>query len=128
MKTKTNIELPEFSFSLVEACKKFGRYFEGKNASELEKMVKEYQMFWGLLKKYPKQPFSPTKSIDEVWHLHMLHPQYYYTDCIEYFDGILSHNAGFGKTEEERPVLDEIFEQGNDIWEKEYGYRLPEEV
>ncbi|BCB04795.1 hypothetical protein [Bacillus sp. KH172YL63] len=127
METKSvleNVELPEISIDLVEACELYGKYFDGRNKEEIEGMVKEYKMFWKLIKKYPKRPFSPTKSIDEVWHLHMLHPQNYYPDCKGYFNGILTHKAGFGKKSEELPVLGEISETGNDIWEKEYGYRL----
>lgn len=108
----------------MDACILFGQYFEDKDRITIENMVQEYKMFWRILKKYPKTPLSPTKSIDEVWHLHMLHPQFYYSDCVDYFNGILKHNAGFGKKEGELEVLNNIFNAGNDIWEKEYGYRL----
>lgn len=124
METTITVELPDFSFSLVDSCILFGNYFEDREKEEIEEMVKEYKMFWRILKKYPKQKLSPTKSIDEVWHLHMLHPQFYYADSLKYFNGILTHNAGFGKKEGELPILNEIFNKGNDIWEKEYGYRL----
>lgn len=117
-------DYPDFSVDLVEACMKYGQYFKSFGIDEVDRMVVQYKKFWAIIKKYPDQSFAPNSEIDEVWHLHMLLPQHYYLDCLEYFGVILSHNAGFGNVEEEVPILNEIFDEGNDVWEKEYGYRL----
>lgn len=118
------MDYPNFSVDLVEACTKYGRYFSDLTHEEIVKLVEQYKKFWAIIKKYPDNSFAPNSEIDEVWHLHMLLPQYYYTDCLEYFGVVLAHNAGFGNVEEEVPVLNEMFDTGNDLWEKEFGYRL----
>ncbi|PAD21298.1 glycine-rich domain-containing protein-like [Terribacillus saccharophilus] len=125
---EVEVKLPVISLDLVEACKLYGNFFEGRDEEEIKEMVKEYKMFWRLIKKYPKQPFSPTERIDEVWHLHMLHPQNYFADSKGYFNGILSHHAGFGKKDDELPELLRITDVRNEIWEKEYGYKLTRTV
>ena len=119
-----DMELPKFSLDLVEACVVYEKYFENKSVDTIKKMVQEYKMFWRLANKYPEIPFVPTEELDEVWHLHMLYPQNYYPDCKKYFNGLLHHYAGFGKKAEEAPILKNMFVQGMDVWEKEYGYRL----
>lgn len=120
------MDFPNFSFNIVEACKKYGGFFETKSLDQIVEMVLEYKKFWAIIKKYPDNSFPPTKEIDEVWHLHMLFPQYYYDDCLDYFEVVLGHDAGFGKYEEEIPVINGLFDTANELWEKEYGYRLPE--
>ncbi|UYO34646.1 hypothetical protein NF868_11115 [Bacillus zhangzhouensis] len=40
---------------------------------------------------------------------------------------ILAHDAGFENQANEVEILNEIFDSGNDLWEKEFGFRLPDE-
>ncbi|QYA77702.1 glycine-rich domain-containing protein-like (plasmid) [Macrococcus psychrotolerans] len=121
---ETDVKMPIFSLNLVEACKLYGNYFENLSAEKIEEMVKEYKMFWRIIKKNPGMSFTPSKSIDQVWHLHMLHPQNYFADSKGYFNGILSHSAGFGKKEGELEKLKEYAKIRDELWFKEYGYYL----
>ncbi|OJT62535.1 hypothetical protein [Bacillus altitudinis] len=121
------VSYPDFSVDLVEACLKFGYYFEGMDKENVTLLVDQYKKFWFLIKKYPDCSFAPNTEIDEVWHLHMLLPQNYYYDCMSYFGVILAHDAGFGNQADEVDILNEMFDSGNDLWEKEFGFRLPDE-
>ena len=58
--------------------------------------VNEYKRFLELKLKYPKKTFSPTKLMDEIWHLHILDTRTYSAECDGIFGKFLHHNPSFG--------------------------------
>jgi hypothetical protein len=89
--------------------------------SELYESLADYERFLLLVKAHWTVPVAPTKAIDRMWHLHMLHPRAYHDDCIRLFGEILDHDGGFGSTDDEAPVLAETFAQTSRLWEQEFG-------
>lgn len=89
--------------------------------TELEADVKDYERFLLLVKDNPGQRVAPTKRIDRIWHLHMLHPKAYVADCVRLFGEILDHDGGFGAAPDEAPVLREAFLSTAALWEEKFG-------
>jgi len=83
--------------------------------------AKRYEKFILLVKENFGMGLSPSKDIDMMWHLHMLHPKNYYNDCMKIFGQILDHNGGFGSTPEEEGPLAEAFAKTSKLWEKKYN-------
>lgn len=88
---------------------------------ELAADVLAYERFLLLIQTHPEQPVAPTKAIDRIWHLHMLHPRAYASDCERLFGEILDHDGGFGAEPEEAPVLAATFANTARLWWQTYG-------
>ena len=83
--------------------------------------LSRYEMFLKLAAKHPGKRATPTREIDEFWHLHMLSPVAYYHDSINLFGRIFDHDGGFGLGEGERDQLKEAFRDFAKRWQDEYG-------
>ncbi|XXT23873.1 glycine-rich domain-containing protein-like [Sorangium sp. So ce429] len=88
---------------------------------ELAADVRDYERFLVLAKEHPELPIAPTRRIDRMWHLHMLHPKAYVADCMRLFGEVLDHDGGFGGTREEEPVLAAMFARTAALWEARFG-------
>lgn len=88
---------------------------------ELEGNAREYERFLLLARDYPDRSIAPTRAIDRMWHLHMLHPRSYAADCLRLFGDILDHDGGFGAIPEEAPVLADTVASTAAIWEQVFG-------
>lgn len=91
------------------------------DAAMLNESLRRYQMFLLLAAKYPGTGLAPTRDIDVMWHLHMLHPLAYYQDCQRLFGTILDHDGGFGADPSELPELKETFRATARLWEATFG-------
>src|SRR6478672_10739802 len=69
---------------------------------------------------HPDRPLTPTRDIDQIWHLHMLHPRAYHQDCEAILGEVLDHDGGFGAGDEE-PELLRLFEETAGLWEAKFG-------
>lgn len=87
---------------------------------ELERAARDYERFLELAGQVPG-PLAPTRAIDEMWHLHMLHPVAYHRDCLRLFGKILDHDGGFGLQPAERPALGRAFERTAALWMQRFG-------
>jgi hypothetical protein len=87
----------------------------------LQRDARDYERFLLLAQRHPKEPLAPTRAIDRMWHLHMLHPRAYVADCKRLFGDILDHNGGFGATAEEEPILREHFQRTAELWHEMFG-------
>jgi hypothetical protein len=96
-------------------------FFSGLSPSETVEAAKRYEKFLTLLQKHPDAIIAPTRDIDEMWHLHMLHPVAYHRDCMSSFGEIIDHDGGFGSEPEEAPVLAATFDYTAQLWQQEYG-------
>jgi len=85
-----------------------------------EALAKDYEAFLSLVAEHGG-PVAPTREIDEMWHLHMLHPVAYHGDCLRLFGAILDHDGGFGKRDGELPTLQRVHERTAELWFAKYG-------
>ena len=91
------------------------------DAESIRRAEVRYRKFLRLAAKYPDHDLSPSRDIDEVWHLHMLNPRHYASDCQRIFGEILDHDGGFGKdSDEQYEQLIEVFDRTAKLWESEY--------
>ena len=93
------------SVNLVRAARRASDFPKEWSDSKLAGEVIRYQKFLVLAKRYPGQAIAPTYDIDQIWHLHMQHPQAYYDDCQRLLGGIFDHDGGFGSDSAELPEL-----------------------
>ncbi|HEX8450839.1 MAG TPA: glycine-rich domain-containing protein-like [Longimicrobium sp.] len=96
-------------------------FFSGCSPREIVESADRYKKFLTLIQRYPEAIIAPTRDIDEMWHLHMLHPVAYYHDCMSSFGEIIDHDGGFGSEPEEAPVLAATFRYTSELWQQEYG-------
>ena len=115
------IDLPRLSFDPLGAARLSRGILASLSDEEIADAVLRYRKFLLLKARYPEQSVAPTELIDEVWHLHMLHPVAYAADCQSAFGFLLDHKPGFGSTPETRPALDRRFAQTAALWEAEFG-------
>ncbi len=83
--------------------------------------ARRYAMFLQLASKHPGKRATPTREIDEFWHLHMLHPAAYLADCVRLFGRVFDHDGGFGSDPAELPILKAAFRGFAARWQSEYG-------
>lgn len=83
-------------------------------------VLDRYTKFLRLIKANPKKHFAPTVDVDDMWHVHMLHPRAYAKDTKAYFGEVLDHNPGFGQGPAELQELRKQFEETSALWEKEF--------
>jgi hypothetical protein len=113
--------LPALSFDYVTAAVNSRGILAALREEELHELAERYQRFLSLKTQHPELPIAPTEIIDEMWHLHMLHPRAYYRDCMEYFGFILDHSPGYGADEATRPALERTFNRTAQLWERTFG-------
>ncbi|MEQ8272758.1 MAG: glycine-rich domain-containing protein-like [Deltaproteobacteria bacterium] len=109
------------SVDLEEAARRSETFPKEWSEQKLRGALRSYERFLLLAAKHPDVAIAPTREIDEMWHLHMLHPRAYYEDCMRVIGRILDHDGGFGQEPEEVPVLAATFERTAKLWEEAYG-------
>ena len=114
-------EASVISTDLLAAWHRSEHKIDGWNHEKAANAVERYQKFLLLIAKQPGLSYAPTRDIDEIWHLHMLSPRAYQHDCDRLFGDVLDHDGGFGKEEDELPILKAVFERTAAMWEEAYG-------
>ena len=115
-------ELINLSVDLVAAAKLSRGLLSKLDNESLVMLENRYKMFLILKKENRKLRFAPTGDIDEMWHLHMLHPVAYVRDTTRILGYILDHNPGFGnKSIKEENELNNHFEIVKNLWEKRFN-------
>jgi len=109
------------SIDLVAASYRASGFPQDWSREEREREALRYEKFLTLAAKHPKARTTPTREIDEMWHLHMLHPVAYANDCMRLFGLIFDHDGGFGTGTGELPILKAAFREFAALWESEYG-------
>lgn len=109
------------SVDLVRAAQRSEEYFREAEAAELATALERYTKFLQLAARHPGCRLAPTRDIDAMWHLHMLHPRAYHDDCQRLFGAVLDHDGGFGADPQELPALQQTFARTAALWEREFG-------
>jgi hypothetical protein len=117
----TNSELPTLSVDLVRAARRSEDLSREHDLCELADALDRYVKWLRLIARNPDVPIAPSRDIDMMWHLHMLHPRAYAADCDRILGFLLDHNGGFGAELDEMPVLQRVFDATAALWESEYG-------
>lgn len=109
------------SVDLVAASYRSSAFPQDWSREKRELEARRYEMFLRLAAKHPGKRATPTREIDELWHLHMLHPAAYCADSMRLFGRIFDHDGGFGLGPGELPILKTAFRGFAARWEAEYG-------
>ena len=116
------------SIDLVAASYRSSGFPQDWSHETRELEARRYELFLLLAAKHPHKRATPTRQIDELWHLHMLHPVAYHRDCMRLFGRIFDHDGGFGTGPGELPILKESFRAFAARWEAEYGEPYVEQM
>ncbi|MBO6938614.1 MAG: glycine-rich domain-containing protein-like [Deltaproteobacteria bacterium] len=114
-------QLPELSIDLVTASYRAGTFPQDWSHERRVLEARRYRMFLALAAHHPGKYATPTREIDEFWHLHMLNPVAYYEDCQKIFGRIFDHDGGFGTGPGELAILKAAFRDFALRWGDAYG-------
>lgn len=117
----TSETTPVISVDLIRAAKRSEDAVSAWDDARLRRAATDYERFLHLAARYPGEALAPTRDIDALWHLHMLHPVAYAKDTTRLLGHILDHDGGFGKAAEELPLLKQVFARTSELWEHEFG-------
>lgn len=108
------------SIDLMRAWERWEDKPRDWSPARVDAAIRSYVKFLLLIAQHPNRPHAPTREIDMIWHLHMLSPRAYYTDCMALLGEILDHDGGFGHGEGEEQVLRSTFEGTAALWQQVY--------
>jgi len=83
-------KLPTFSIDLFNLVQEYGDKLKGK-VNATNSAIDRYKMLLNLAHLNPGVAFVPDVEVDEIFHLHLLRPSYYYKDSINNFGSIINH-------------------------------------
>lgn len=111
----------DLSVDLLVASYRSASFPQDWSREARERELARYVRFLLLSAKSPGHRATPTREIDEFWHLHMLQPVAYYRDCQRIFGRLFDHDGGFGTGPGELPILQAAFREFAKRWLAEYG-------
>ncbi len=117
---RTSLGAP-LSIDLVAASYRASTFPQEWTQEKREREAQRYLMFLELAARSPGVRATPTRDIDELWHLHMLSPVAYHRDCMRIFGKVFDHDGGFGTGPGELPVLKAAFREFAQRWQAAYG-------
>jgi hypothetical protein len=89
----------------------------------LDHAINDYRRFLFLMRKYPREPLSPTLDIDLVWHEHILDTRPYFQDTERIFGRYIHHEPG--RTPGKRsPELERSFGRTCELYREEFKEEL----
>lgn len=113
---------PTISLDLIAAARRSDGPLGTADEAAIRAAELRYRKFLALAAKYPDAELAPARDIDEVWHLHMLHPRAYDQDCNRLFGLVLDHDGGFGKdSDRQYEELLTVFDRTAALWQREYA-------
>lgn len=119
----------DLSVNLVQSAENCSGPLRGLERATLGTLEQRYKQFLALAHQHPALTLAPTGDIDEMWHLHMLHPRAYVNDCMALFGGIVDHHPDFAHADgATRAHLADCFATTAALWAQAYGepYMLTE--
>ena len=116
------MQIPEISIDVLASARRSDGALAGADSKTVQTAELRYRKFLRLCAKYPDVALAPARDIDEVWHLHLLQPRAYATDCNRIFGSILDHDGGFGKdSDQQYNDLLGVFTETAELWSREYS-------
>lgn len=109
------------SIDLVRASYRASSFPKDWSEVRRQREAQRYARFLLLARDNRSHSIAPTRDIDQMWHLHMLHPKAYYEDCMRLFGEIFDHDGGFGAAADEEPILRENFLKTMALYEQRWG-------
>jgi hypothetical protein len=61
------------------------------NSAQVQTAILEYKEFLFQHFLHPDRTLEPNKTVDEVWHRHILDTQKYFDDCMHLFGHLVHH-------------------------------------
>lgn len=96
-----------FSIDVPGAARPFSRRLQeeqGWSAQFTERAIEEYKRFMVLAATLGDE-VTPSKTVDEVWHTHLLYSKNYRDEmCTKVLGKVIDHNPGNGGTEDDRYI------------------------
>lgn len=94
----------------------------GWTAEQCEIAEVEYKRFLHLNKKFPDFAIVPHKTMDLMWHQHILDTRAYISDCDKVFGEYFHHFPYFGiRSEDDKQDLTNAFDETQNIYANEFG-------
>lgn len=109
------------SIDLVRASYRASSFPQDWDDTKRRREAERYAKLLLVAVENRSHPIAPTRDIDQMWHLHMLHPKAYYEDCMRLFGEIFDHDGGFGAAPSEEPILRENFLKTKALYEQRWG-------
>lgn len=86
--------------------------------------IEEYKRFM-FLAVAAGHPVTPSKTVDEVWHLHLIYSRSYWEEfCVKVLDRIIHHDPGNGN-EGEQSLYNNQYHQTLDSYVRLFGEQPP---
>jgi hypothetical protein len=112
-----SLDLEPIKFKLVEES--------GWSRDFANSMETAYKGFLFLNAKYPGFGMTPSKSLDEIWHTHILDTEKYAEDCDKLFGKFLHHFPYLGmRGKEDQALMQENFSATKELFQKELGINI----
>lgn len=87
--------------------------------------IEQYRLFLILNYLYPDKVIVPSRTIDRVWHAHLLDSAKYREDCQTLFGYFLDHYPYFGMADEnDRQALEDAFSETQALWEHHFEIEM----
>jgi hypothetical protein len=92
---------------------------------QVTQAIEQYRLFLVLNYLYPDKIIVPSKTVDRVWHTHLLDTAKYRQDCDTLFGHFIDHYPYFGiKDESDRQNLEDAFLATQNLWLKHFGVEM----
>lgn len=89
--------------------------------------IEEYKRFM-FLAVAAGHPVTPSKTVDEVWHLHLIYTREYWEEfCVKILDRIIHHDPGNGETGEQKH-FDDQYQRTLDSYVRFFGTLPPQAI
>lgn len=86
----------------------------GLTLAEATAAIEDYRRFLVLSYLYQDRAIVPSRSVDRVWHLHLLDSQKYISDCMEVLGYVLHHYPYHQASED-------AFGDTCQLWKRHFG-------
>ena len=92
------------------------------SATEWDMAELEYRRFLTLKRFYPSVALVPSKTVDAIWHAHILDTRAYREDCQQVFGRFIDHYPYFGiYGQDDYQELKNAFAQTVALYEQHFG-------
>lgn len=122
--------IDKIDFDLTMICHKLANPEVGEpwSVEKLDLIEQEYRRYMALCLAYPEEAIVPSRTVDQMWHAHILDTRAYREDCHRVFGFFYDHYPYFGLNgPEDAANLTAAYDVTLDLYELNFG-TPPEEV